>query len=81
MLAIVKHRDAKALARFCIEQGRRWCCGVQVVVTDGSESYTAAIGGHLPRATHILDRFHVVRWFARGLIEVRRDLQRREPQG
>jgi transposase len=81
VLAIVRHRDAKALASFFIEQGRRWCRSVQVVVTDGSESYTAAIGRHLPRATHILDRFHVVRWFARGLIEVRRHLQRREPPG
>jgi len=34
---------------------------VEVVDTDGSESYTAAIVGHLPAATHILDRFHVVR--------------------
>jgi transposase len=81
VLAIVKHRDAKALASFFIEQGRRWCRGVEVVVTDGSESYTAAIVRHLPAATHILDRFHVVRWFARGLIEVRRHLQRREPPG
>ena len=81
VLAIVKHRDARALASFFVEQGRRWCRGVEVVVTDGSESYTAAIGWHLPRATHILDRFHVVRWFARGLIEVRRHLQRREPPG
>jgi transposase len=81
VLAIVKHRDARALASFFIEQGRRWCRGVEVVVTDGSESYTAAITRHLPRATHILDRFHVVRWFARGLIEVRRHLQRREPPG
>src|SRR5262245_26091603 len=81
VLAIVRHRDARALAGFFVEQGRKWCRGVQVVVTDGSESYTAAIAWHLPTATHILDRFHVVRWFARGLIEVRRHLQRREPPG
>ena len=30
---------------------------------------------------HVLDRFHVVRWFAQGLTLVRRDLQRREPAG
>jgi hypothetical protein len=50
-LAIVKHRDARALAGFVIEQGRRWCRGVEVVVTDGSESYTAAIGWHRHAAT------------------------------
>jgi transposase len=35
----------------------------------------------LPLATHVLDRFHVVRWFAAGLTLVRRSLQRREPSG
>jgi transposase len=53
-----------------------------VVVSDGSESYKAAYRDrHLGSATHILDRFHVVRWFARGLIEVRRHVQRRQPAG
>lgn len=51
------------------------------MVTDGSKSYKAAIDRHLPRATHVLDRFHVVGWFAAGLTLVRRDLQRREPRG
>ena len=37
---------------------------------------------HLGHATpHVLDRFHAVRWFASGLVEVRRRLQRREPRG
>ena len=29
----------------------------------------------------VLDRFHVIRWFAAGLTQVRRDVQRREPKG
>jgi transposase len=45
-------------------------------VTDGSPSYRAAIERHLGHATHVIDRFHVVRWFASGLIEVRRRVQR-----
>ena len=32
-------------------------------------------------ATHVLDRFHVARWFAAGLIEVRRRIQRIGPHG
>ena len=32
-----------------------------------------------PRARHVLDRFHVVRWFTEGLTLVRRELQRRDP--
>lgn len=81
VLAMVEHRNAEALKSFFIEQGPRWCRGVQVVVTDGSKSYKAAIDTHLGHARHVLDRFHVIRWFAEGLTAVRRDLQRREPAG
>ena len=35
----------------------------------------------LPQARHVLDRFHVIRWFCAGLTAVRRDIQRREPHG
>ncbi len=50
-------------------------------MTDGSKSYRAAVGRHLGHATHVLNRFHVVRWFAVGLTLARRELQRREPRG
>ena len=53
----------------------------KVVVSDGSKSYKAAIDKHLGHTRHVLDRFHVVRWFAAGLTLVRRDLQRRQPAG
>jgi transposase len=81
ILAMVAHRNAAALSAFFIEQGPKWCRGVKVVVSDGSKSYRAAIDTHLGGARHVLDRFHVVRWFAEGLTLVRRDLQRREPRG
>ena len=35
----------------------------------------------LPQARHVLDRFHVIRWFCAALTAVRRDIQRREPKG
>lgn len=81
VLGMVRHRHQAALSGFLIERGHRWCRGVKVVVSDGSESYGAAIEAHLGHATHVLDRFHVARWFAAGLIEVRRRIQRREPRG
>jgi transposase len=81
VLGMVRHRNEQALSGFLIQQGRRWCRRVEVVVTDGSESYAAAVRRHLGHATHVLDRFHVVRWFAAGLVSVRRRLQRREPRG
>jgi transposase len=76
VLAVVRHRDFHALSGFLVSQGRRWCRKVDVVVTDGSQSYRAAIDRHLGHATHVVDHFHVVRWFAQGLIEVRRRVQR-----
>ena len=36
---------------------------------------------HLGHSRHVLDRFHVIRWFSAGLTQVRRDIQRREPHG
>jgi transposase len=76
VLGMVRHRDFRALSGFLASQGQRWCRKVEVVVTDGSPSYRAAIERHLGHATHVIDRFHVVRWFASGLIEVRRRVQR-----
>jgi len=81
ILAMVPHRNAAALSGFLIEQGPKWCRGVKVVVSDGSKSYKTAIDTHLGHARHVLDRFHVVRWFTDALTLVRRELQRREPAG
>ena len=46
-------------------------------MSDGSAAYAAAIAKRLGHARHVLDRFHVIRWFAAGLTAVRRDVQRR----
>ena len=43
-------------------------------------SYQAAISQYLPDARHVLDRFHVARWFTQGLTLVRREIQRRDPE-
>jgi transposase len=75
-LGVVEHRSTRALRAFLASKGHRWLKGVEVVVTDGSEAYRAAIGTHLAHATHVADRFHAVRWFATGLVEVRRRIQR-----
>ena len=80
-LAMVEHRNSAALSAFLMQQGHRWCKQVKVVVSDGSRAYKAAIDAHLGHARHVLDRFHVIRWFAAGLTQVRRDIQRRQPKG
>ena len=80
ILAMIPGRTKGSLSRFFRDQGPRWCRGVEIVVSDGSRSYQAAIGQYLPDARHVLDRFHVVRWFTQGLTLVRREIQRREPE-
>lgn len=80
-LGIVRYRNADALSTWLLAQGHRWLKGVKVVVSDGSKSYRNAIRTHLGHATHILDRFHVARWFAAGMVEVRRRIQRIGPHG
>ena len=84
-LAMVEHRSSAALSAFLMQQGHRWCQGVKVVVSNGSKAYKSAIDAHLGHAhlgpaRHVLDRFHVIRWFSAGLTAVRRDIQRR-PEG
>ncbi len=80
-LAMVEHRSAAALSGFFIAQRRRWCRGVQVVATDGSGACRSAIDARLGHARHVLERFHVIRWFSAGLTQARRDIQRRRPPG
>jgi transposase len=76
VLGVVRYRDAKALGKFLDAQGPAWRRHVQVVVSDGSKAYKAAIQRWLPDARHVLDRFHVSRWFSGCLVEVRRRIQR-----
>ena len=80
-LAMVEHRSSAALSAFLMSQGHKWRRGVKVVVTDGSRAYKASVDACLPHARHVLDRFHVIRWFCAGLTAARRDIQRREPHG
>ena len=56
-------RSKATLTRFLRDQSPKWRNGVEVVVTDGSTPYKAAIEQYLPKAQHVLDRFHVIRWF------------------
>ena len=79
VLAMIPGRTKGSLARFFRDQGAWWCEQVEIVVSDGSRSYKAAIAQYLPDALHVLDRFHVARWFTEGLTLVRRELQRRPP--
>ena len=77
-LAMVPHRSTAALSGFFAQQGHKWCKQVKVVVTDGSPAYRSAIDRHLGHAKHVLDRFHVIRWFSAGLVAARRAAPRQD---
>lgn len=49
---------------------------IAAVATDMSPAYTAAVREHLPRATHVFDRFHVVKLFNEKFSLFRQQLQR-----
>ena len=66
-LAMIEHRSSAALTAFLMSQPHRWRRGVKVVVTDGSRAYKTSVDTCLPHARHVLDRFHVIRWFCAGL--------------
>jgi len=76
VLGVVRHRDSQAISKFLDAQGPKWRRHVKVVVSDGSKAYRKAIHHHLSHTRHVLDRFHVARWFAGSLVEVRRCIQR-----
>lgn len=47
---------------------------IQAVATDLSSAYILAVRENLPRATHVFDRFHVVKLLNEQLSELRREL-------
>jgi transposase len=49
---------------------------VVAVATDMSPAYIQAVAENLPRATHVFDRFHVVKLFNDKLSQLRREVQR-----
>jgi transposase len=49
---------------------------IDAVAMDMSPSYISAVSTHLPTATIVFDRFHIIKMFNDKLSELRRDLQR-----
>lgn len=78
VVAVLPGRSEKVLSRFLARQSRSWRNGVGVVVTDMASCYRGAIARHLPKAAHVVDRFHVVRNVMAVLVEARRAAQRSE---
>lgn len=79
VIAVLAGRSAEVLGAFLARQSPAWRKGVAVVVTDMAECYRTAVRKWLPEARHVVDRFHVVRNFAKVVVSARRDAQRTPP--
>jgi transposase len=55
-------RSESALNSFFGELGTRRCRKVRVVVSDLFSGFVGMIRKHVPRAVHVLDRFHIIQW-------------------
>lgn len=68
-------KDAAALEPFW-KRLRASKAKIEAVATDMSPAYITAVMDHLPNATHVFDRFHVIKLFNDKLSNFRRELQR-----
>jgi transposase len=72
LLSVTERRDSASLASFFDEMGREWCDGITHVCTDMWRAYLKVIVERIPKATHILDRFHIVKLLNEAVDKVRR---------
>lgn len=78
VITVIDGRCAASLKQWLAAQPRGWRAQVKVVVTDMAVCWRGPIGELLPRAEHVVDRFHVVRAAMAVLTEARRTAQRTE---
>lgn len=60
------------LNKFFDEIGPKACKAIRVVVSDLAPGYVRAITKRTPKAVHILDRFHIVKWLNEAVDAIRR---------
>lgn len=78
---VAESRKKEALDQFFLILGKEQCEGIRVVATDQHEGYAASIREHCPRATHVLDRFHLMQNFEEAVNETRKELHEEQTQG
>jgi len=72
VLVTVKGRSAKVLLGVLEAQGAAWRAGIVEVAIDMYAPYAAAVRRLLGHATLVVDKWHVIRLFARAVDQVRR---------
>jgi transposase len=72
VIATVEGRSAAVLLQALGGQGAEWLARVEQVAIDPFTPYAKAVRHLLPHALLIVDKFHVLRLFARAVDQVRR---------
>jgi transposase len=72
LLFVTRRRDSGALEAALDEAGEEWCLGITHVCTDMWRAYLKTVGARLPKAVHILDRFHIAKLLNEAVDRVRR---------
>ena len=72
LLYVGQRRDAVALQTFFDDVGVLWCGAIKYVCTDMWRAYLKVIRENMPDATHVLDRFHIVKLLNEAVDQVRR---------
>jgi transposase len=75
VIDIVPTRRFEEVARFLDQQPTHWKAGVRVGTLDMSDAYAAVYSVILPRATQVVDPFHLVKLANLALDTVRRRVQ------
>lgn len=76
LLAVAEERTEASLRDCLTTLGTSVCRGVAFVCSDMWRPYLNVIGEELPRAVHVLDRFHVMQQFGKALDVIRAEEQR-----
>ncbi|NUN98504.1 MAG: ISL3 family transposase [Candidatus Omnitrophica bacterium] len=78
---VSESRRRAALDQFFLLIGKEACEKIEVVATDQHDGYAASIAEHLPRATHVWDKFHLMQVFGDAVNEARKSLHDEQARG
>lgn len=78
---VAESRRKEALDQFFLLIGTDQCSKIKVVASDQHEGYAASVREHCPKATHVLDRFHLMQQFEEAVNETRIALHEEQERG
>ena len=75
VLDVIEGRSRDVLGDWLAERGTDWCDNIRLATLDPAAGYRRALEDHLPKATLVVDHWHVIRLANRAIDEVRRRVQ------